>query len=81
LIPTSEGQGRSVLLHGDLDTAPSQCLGRRLHLGGIVGPTESNVTASSSPSVENKEYQHDEGQPDDGADPGWPTDPRRYRRP
>ena len=56
LIPTTEGQGRRVLLHTDLDTSPSQFLGRRLDLGDILGPTESNLTESSSASVEHKEH-------------------------
>ena len=80
MIPTSEGQGQRVLLHTDLDTSPSQFLGRSLDLGDILGPTESDATESSSPSVEHKEYQHDEGRPDDGADPRWPTDSDRYHR-
>jgi hypothetical protein len=68
-------------LHTDLDISPSQFLGRRLHFGDILGPTESNVTESSSASVEHKECQQDEGQPDDGADPQCPTDSARYHRP
>jgi hypothetical protein len=68
-------------LHTDLDTAPSQFLGRSLDLGDILGPTESNVTESSSASVEHKESQHDEGQPDDGANPRLPTDSGCDHRP
>ena len=81
LIPTSEGQRRRVLLHTDLDTSPSQFLGGSLDFGDILGPTESNVTESSSASIKHKEYQHHEGQPDDSADERCSTDSGRYHRP
>jgi hypothetical protein len=81
LIPTSEGQGRRVPLHTDLDASPSQFIGRRLDLGDIFRPAESNATESSSASIKRQEYQHDQGQPDHGADPRFPTGSGRYHRP
>lgn len=81
LIPTSEGQGRRVPLHTDLDASPSQFICRRLDLGDILRPAESNATESSSASIKCQQCQHDQGQPDHGADPRFPTGSGRYHRP